>query len=78
MASPAEVRIVATDMKIKVAAYKVALDAVDTVVAAWSVIGADGTLPADEIVKAQLLAYEALSKPGINMSDALAAVRIAT
>lgn len=78
MATAAQVRTVATDMIAKVAAFKVSLDAIDTVVSAWTVDGLDAALPADEVVKAQLLAYDNLAKPAISMNEALAAVRSAT
>lgn len=78
MASFNQVREVATDMKEKVATFKAALDAIDTIVAAWTVDGLDAALPADEVVKAQLLAYDNLAKPAISMNEALAAVRAAT
>lgn len=77
MATPAEIRVVGLDLQGKVDAYKTALDAVQTVTTAWTLDDVDGSLPTDLQVKAQLAAYEDLSKPAINMTNALTAIRTA-
>lgn len=75
MATAGERRIVGVDLQTKVASMKTSLDAINTVTAAWVVNDEDASLPAASAIKEQLLAFDALAKPGINMTDALAAIR---
>lgn len=77
MATTDQTRMVGIDLQTKVAAFKASLDAISTVAAAWVLDDVDGSLPTDLAVKEQLAAYDALSKPAINMNDALTAVRAA-
>jgi hypothetical protein len=75
MATPIQVRQVGLELKDNITAFKTGVDAINTVVSAWTLDGADGALPAEAVVKAQLAAYDALSKPNNSLNDALAAIR---
>lgn len=78
MAVPAnQRRQIALELVDNVTALKVAIDAVDTVVSAWTLDDADNTLPTDLVIKAQLAAYDAIAKPSMSLADALAAIRAA-
>jgi hypothetical protein len=77
MATNSQIRTVGLDLQGKVEAFKTALDAIQTVTTAWVLNDVDGSLPTDVAVKDQLAAYDALSKPAINMTDALSAIRTA-
>ena len=78
MATPNERRIVGLELSDNVTAFKTAIDAVNTVVAAWDLKGIDGDLPAAAAVKEQLAAYDALAKPTMGINDALIAIRAAS
>lgn len=83
-----DTRLVGLELQINVAALKTAADAVKTSVDAihavtdtWVLNGADGVLPTDAAVKAQLTAYDALNvaltKATNTISDSIAVVRAA-
>lgn len=75
MATAIQVRQVGLELKDNVTAFKTSVDAINTVVSAWTLDGADGALPAEAAVKTQLAAYDALAKPNNSINDALAAIR---
>ena len=75
MATPNELRIVGLELLDNITALKTAVDAVNTVVAAWELKSADGSLPTAADVKAQLAAYDAITKPTNSLNDALTSVR---
>lgn len=75
MATTNQVRVVAIELQEAVGELKTAIDAVDTVVAAWTTDNVDGQLPTAAAVKAQLSSFEAIQKPGLSMSDAISAIR---
>jgi hypothetical protein len=68
-------RIVGLEIEENITALKTAVDAVNTVVAGWNLRGVDGALPASADIKAQLAAYDAISKPVLGLTDDLAAIR---
>lgn len=83
-----DVRLVGLELKANVTAVKVvsdalqvAVDAIDDETSTWVLNGVDGLLPAEADVKAQLLAYEALSvavsKPGNSIGDSIAIIKAA-
>jgi len=77
-ASAVQIREVGLVLQEGIATLKTNVDAVNTALAAMNFKGADNALPTDVTLKAQLTAYNALTVPGINISDALSAVRSAT
>ena len=68
-------RVVAIELQEAVAEMKSAVDAVDTVVSAWTTNALDAALPTGLAVKGQLTAFDAISKPGLTMGDAIVAIR---
>lgn len=68
-------RVVALEMQENLTTLKTAVDTLDTTVGGWELRGADGALPSDAEVKAALAAYDAISKPAMTITDALADVR---
>lgn len=75
MATPNEIRIVGLELSDDITALKTAVDAINTVVSAWNLKSIDGDLPAGSAVKAQLTAYNAISKPTMSLSDAITAIQ---
>lgn len=78
MATANQIRVVAIELQEAVSAFKGAVDAVDTVVSAWVTNNVDGQLPTAVAVKAQLAAFDVIQKPGMTISDAMAAIRSET
>jgi hypothetical protein len=68
-------RIVLLEIEENVGSMKTAVDALDTTVDAMELRGADGALPTDAATKAALASYDAISKPVMGITDALADVR---
>lgn len=68
-------RVVLLEMEENVTAMKAAVDAVDTTLGAMTLRGIDGDLPTDAATKQALAAYDAISKPVMGITDALADVR---
>ena len=70
-----------TAMKLAVDALSTAIDAIETETSTWVLNGADNLLPAEADVKAQLIAYEALSvsvsKPGNSIGDSINVIKAA-
>lgn len=73
--SAAGKRIVLLEIEENISTMKTAVDAVDTTVGAMELRGADGALPTDAATKLALAAYDAISKPVMGITDALADVR---
>jgi hypothetical protein len=71
-------RLVGLELQANVTEFKTALDAINTVTAAWTLDEADENLPTAAAVQAQLAAFDALSKPTNNINDALAEIRAYT
>ena len=68
-------RIVCLEMEENVGTLKTAVDALDTTISAMELRGLDGALPTDAAVKQALAAYDAVTKPVMGITDALADVR---
>jgi hypothetical protein len=77
MATAADRRSVAVSLKQLVGTLKTAVDAVNTAVTAFTLDGADGALPTALEVKAQLAAYDAITKGTVSLTDSLAQIRAA-
>lgn len=75
MATALNKRIVGLEIEQGITALKTAVDAISTAVLAWDLRGIDGDLPLDADIKAQLAAYDAMSKPALGITDDLAAIR---
>lgn len=75
MATAKNIRMIGLELEENITALKTAVDAVNTVVSAWELRADDLSLPADTDVKAQLAAYDAITKPANNMNEDLAAIR---
>ena len=68
-------RVVCLEMEENLTTLKTAVDALNTTVQAFELRGIDGDLPTDVAVKQALTAYDAISKPVMGITDALADVR---
>jgi hypothetical protein len=68
-------RQVGLEMEENITTLKTAVDALDTTIGAWDLRGLDGALPTDAAVKAALASYDAITKPVLGITDALADVR---
>ena len=77
MATANQVRVVGIELLENITALKTAVDAVNTVVAGWTLDNVDGSLPADTAVKAELDAYNAISKQSMSINDAISAINSA-
>jgi hypothetical protein len=75
MATAINKRIIGLELEQNITTLKTAVDAISTEVLGWDLRGLDGALPADADVKAQLAAYDAVSKPVMGITDDLAAIR---
>ena len=75
MATKLNDRIVGLEIEQGITALKTAVDAVQTVVAAWDLRGLDSALPASADIKTAMAAYDAISKPVLGLTDDLAAIR---
>lgn len=68
-------RVTAIELQEAVSDLKGQVDAIDTVVSAWTTNGTDAALPTGLAVKGQLTAFDAVNKPGLSLSDAISAIR---
>ena len=75
MATAINKRIIGLELEQNITTLKTAVDAISTEVLGWDLRGIDGDLPVDADVKAQLAAYDAVSKPVMGITDDLAAIR---
>jgi hypothetical protein len=77
-ASAADKRSVAVQLVADVTTFKASIDAINTVTSAWTLDDADNTLPTGSVIKAQLAAFDALTKPVVSLTASLAAIRAET
>lgn len=76
-ATAADRRSVAVSLKQMVGTLKTAVDGVNTAVTAFTLDGQDSALPTALEVKAQLAAYDAITKGTVSLTDSLAQIRAA-
>lgn len=75
MATALQRRMVGLELSENIETLKTAVDAIETVIAGWTLDGADSALPTAVDVKEQMLAYEAVEKPVNSINDAITAIR---